>query len=342
METDDTNQPLGGATDSRAVSTTNSGESRTWLITGAGGGLGQHLASTVLEAGGNVLATDLNYDALPFLTGGSPPGLRAMALDVTDPDAAHTAVQYALSSFGGLDVLVNAAGYRSVGSVEDMSDDEFRRNMETNLFGAVNMVRAVLPVLRPQRSGHIVNISSIGGRRAQAGLGAYQTSKWALGGFSEILAREVEPLGIHVTVVEPGGIRTPWAEAPISVENLREEYEPTVGAFLRTYGQNADVQRGDPARMAKAILAITEAAEPPVRLLLGSDAVWIAPQYAAARAAEDARWHDLSVSTDFPGLGDFSETEVARMVRPPHSRPEPPDEALLRTAHPEHERKGDT
>jgi NAD(P)-dependent dehydrogenase (short-subunit alcohol dehydrogenase family) len=289
------------------------------LITGAAGGLGQHLVAAAIDAGQNVLATDLKGDALPAPEEGAPSRLRAMALDVTDAGAAREAVSYAVSSFGTLDVLINGAGYRSAGSIEDMAEDEFRRNIETNLFGAVNMVRAVLPVLRPQRSGHIVNVSSIGGRRAQAGLGAYQTSKWALGGFSEILAREVEPLGIHVTVVEPGGIRTPWAATPIPVENLREEYEPTVGAFARTYSKNADVQRGDPARMASAILAITLEAEPPVRLLLGSDAVWLAPQYAATRAAEDARWRDLSVSTDLPGLGDFSETDVARMVRPPHT-----------------------
>jgi NAD(P)-dependent dehydrogenase (short-subunit alcohol dehydrogenase family) len=290
---------------------------KTWLITGAAGGLGQQLVAAALSAGHNVLATDLRGDASPPPDEATGARLRAMAVDVTDASAAREAVQYAVTSFGGLDVLVNGAGYRSVGSIEDMPEDEFRRNLEVNLFGAVNMVRAALPVLRPQRSGHIVNISSIGGRRAQAGLGAYQTSKWALGGFSEILAREVGPLGIHVTVVEPGGIRTPWAAEPISVQNLRKEYEPTVGAFARAYTENADVQRGDPARMAQAILAITQEADPPVRLLLGSDAVWLAPQYAAARAAEDARWRELSVSTDLPGLGDFSETAVARMVRPP-------------------------
>ncbi|MGX7681231.1 SDR family NAD(P)-dependent oxidoreductase [Jatrophihabitans sp. DSM 45814] len=292
---------------------------QTWLITGAAGGLGSELVAAALDAGHNVLAADLNGDELPTPDDGAARRLRAMALDVTDTGAAREAVQYAVRSFGRIDVLVNGAGYRSVGSIEDMPEDDFRRNIETNLYGSVNMVRAALPVLRPQRSGHIVNISSIGGRRAQAGLGAYQTSKWALGGFSEILAREVETLGIHVTVVEPGGIRTPWAAAPISVENLREEYEPTVGVFARTYTENADVQRGDPARMARAILTVTQAAEPPVRLLLGSDAVWLAPQYAAARAAEDIAWRELSVSTDFAGLGDFAETAVARMVRPPHT-----------------------
>jgi NAD(P)-dependent dehydrogenase (short-subunit alcohol dehydrogenase family) len=292
---------------------------QTWLITGAAGGLGRQLVAVALDAGHNVLATDLNGDALPTPDEASQPRLRTMAFDVTDADAARAAVRYAVSAFGGLDVLVNGAGYRSVGSIEDMPDEEFRRNIETNFFGVVNMVRAALPVLRPRSRGHIVNISSIGGRRAQAGLGAYQTSKWALGGFSEILSREVAPLGIHVTVAEPGGIRTPWAAAPVRVENLRDEYEPTVGAFARTYNQNADVQRGDPARMARAILRITQEAEPPVRLLLGSDAVWLAPQYAQARAAEDAKWRELSVSTDLPGLGDFAETAVARLVRPPQT-----------------------
>jgi NAD(P)-dependent dehydrogenase (short-subunit alcohol dehydrogenase family) len=294
-------------------------EAQTWLITGAGGGLGSHLVDAVLGAGHNVLATDLSDEALTELNAAAPPRLRTMRVDVTDAGVAREAVRYAVSNFGRLDVLVNAAGYRSVGSIEDMSENEFRRNIETNLFGAVNMVRAALPVLRPQRSGRIVNVSSIGARRAQAGLGAYQVSKWALGGFSEILAREVQPLGIHVTVVEPGGIRTPWAAAPISLEDLREEYEPTVGVFARTYNENADVQRGDPVRMAQAILTITGEPDPPVRLLLGSDAVWLAPQYAAARADEDAKWRDLSLSTDLPGLDDFSETAVAQMVRPPHA-----------------------
>jgi NAD(P)-dependent dehydrogenase (short-subunit alcohol dehydrogenase family) len=294
-----------------------SSEARTWLITGAAGGLGRHLVAAALEAGHNVLAIDLKADVLGLPDGGVRSRLRTMAADVADAGAARRAVRYAISSFGGLDVLVNGAGYRSVGSIEDMPEDEFRRNIETNLFGTINMVRAALPVLRPQRSGYIVNISSIGGRRAQAGLGAYQTSKWALGGFSEVLAREVEPLGIRVTVAEPGGIRTPWAAAPISVENLREEYEPTVGVFARTYSENTDVQRGDPARIAQVILTITEEAEPPVRLLLGSDAVWLAPQYAAARAAEDAKWRELSVSTDLPGLGEFSGTAVAQLVRAP-------------------------
>ncbi|MEU4554347.1 NAD(P)-dependent dehydrogenase (short-subunit alcohol dehydrogenase family) [Micromonospora violae] len=289
---------------------------KTLLVTGAGGGLGRHLVDVGLQAGHNVLATDLTTDVLP-VPDQQQDRLRVLAVDVTSSADARTAVQYAVSEFGRLDVLVNSAGYRSVGSIEDMPEDEFRRTVEINFFGAVNMVRAALPVLRPQRSGSIVNVSTIGGRRAQAGLAAYQAAKWALGGFTEILAREVETIGIHATLVEPGGIRTPWAAAPMSVPPMQDEYDETVGAFVRTYRDNQDVQRGDPAKMARVILRITEEPQPPVRLLLGSDAAWLAPLIAEARATEDAAWREVSQSTDLDGLGDFAETSVAKMVRPP-------------------------
>lgn len=287
-----------------------------WLITGAAGGLGRHLVEAALTAGHHVLATDLRADALAELGGDRGGRLRMMPLDVTDPAAAGDAVRYAAGAFGGLDVVINNAGYRSVGSIEDMPADDFRRNIETNLFGSVNLVRAALPVLRPRRSGHFVQVSTIGGRRAQPGLAAYQTAAWALGGFSEILARELAPIGIHSTVLEPGGIRTPFAGEPIPTDGWREEYEPTVGRFARTYQRNPDVQRGDPAKIAQVILRITEEPDPPVRLLLGSDAVWLAPQIAGARAAEDAKWRQFSLSTDRDGLPDFAETEVAQLVRP--------------------------
>ncbi|HWG25883.1 SDR family NAD(P)-dependent oxidoreductase [Actinospica sp.] len=190
------------------------------------------------------------------------------------------------------------------------------RRTEARLRAAVNTVRAVLAEMRPRRAGHIINVSTIGGRRAQPGLGAYQASKWALGGFTEILAREVAPLAIHATLVAAGGIRTAWASSAVSVPHLREEYDATVGEFVRAYSLNPDVQRGDPAKMAHAILRITEEPQPPVRLLLGSDAVWLAPQIARARAREDAAWQDLSLSTDRDGLADFADTAVARMVKP--------------------------
>jgi NAD(P)-dependent dehydrogenase (short-subunit alcohol dehydrogenase family) len=289
---------------------------KTFLISGASGGLGGRLVEAALAAGHRVLATDLAAAGTVAVPEEHRDRLRVRAVDVTSSSAAREAVAYAVGEFGGVDVLVNSAGHRGVGSIEDMPEDEFRHNVEVNFFGAVNMVRAVLPVMRPRRSGSIVNVSTIGGRRAQPGLGAYQASKWALGGFTEILAREVAPIGIRATLVEPGGIRTPWAAAPMAVPAIQDEYDETVGAFARTYRANPDVQRGDPAKMAAVILMLTEEAEPPIRLLLGSDAAWLAPQITEARAAEDAAWREVSVSTDLDGLDDFADTAVAQMVRP--------------------------
>jgi len=290
--------------------------SKTFLIAGAAGGLGGRIVEAALAAGHNVMATDLSPDAVP-VPDEHRERLRIRAMDVTDPASARGAVAHAVAEFGAIDVLVNSAGARSVGSIEDMSEDEFHSDVNVNFFGAVNTVRAVLPVMRPRRSGSIINLSTIGGRRNQPGLGAYQSSKWALGGFTEILAREVAPIGIRVTLLEPGGIRTPWAAAPMPVPDIHEEYEETVGVFARTYNNNPDVQRGDPVKMAAVILRLTEEPAPPTRLLLGSDAAWLAPQIAEARAAEDAAWREVSASTDRDGLGDFADSAVARMVRPP-------------------------
>ncbi|MFE5220734.1 MULTISPECIES: SDR family NAD(P)-dependent oxidoreductase [unclassified Streptomyces] len=288
---------------------------KTFLISGAAGGLGGQVVEAALAAGHNVMATDHTPHAVTAPTQHRG-RLLLRAMDVTDPAAVGDAVAQAVAKFGTIDVLVNSAGIRGVGSIEDMPEDEFRRNVEVNFFGAVNTVRAVLPVMRPRRSGSILNVSTIGGRRNQPGLSAYQSAKWALGGFTEILAREVAPIGIRATLVEPGGIRTPWAAAPMPMPHIHAEYEETVGRFARTYNNNADVQRGDPAKMAAVILRLTEEPRPPVRLLLGSDAAWIAPQITDARAAEDAAWRVVSASTDLDGLGDFADTEVARMVRP--------------------------
>ncbi len=162
-------------------------------------------------------------------------------------------------------------------------------------------------------------MSSIGGRGASPGLGAYQSAKWAVGGFSEILAKEVGPLGIRVTVVEPGGMRTDWAGSSMRIGEVRSDYQETVGARSTRLRENADAMRGDPAKVAQAILRIASEKEPPVRLLLGSDAVFLAGANAAARAEEDAKWKALSLSTDFDGLGDFADTAIARMLTPKKS-----------------------
>ena len=205
----------------------------------------------------------------------------------------------ATKAFGRLDVLVNNAGFGHVAPFEQVTEEGFRAQIDTNFYGVVNLTRAALPVMRRQRSGHIINISSVGGRIGTPGLSAYQSAKWAVGGFSEVLAREVAPLGIRVTCVEPGGMRTDMFGLSMLADPVAPDYEPTVGAVIRATFGRAENARGDPARMAAAILRLAEEKNPPVRLLLGSDAVAGAAAALAARADEDARWKSLSLSTDF-------------------------------------------
>jgi NAD(P)-dependent dehydrogenase (short-subunit alcohol dehydrogenase family) len=169
--------------------------------------------------------------------------------------------------------------------------------------------------MRGQRSGHVIQVSSVGGRLGTAGLGAYQSAKWAVEGFTEVLAREVGPLGIKTTLVEPGGFRTDWAGSSMHIDPPSEPYEATVGALAGNARQQA-TQRGDPAKAAKAILRIASLPDPPLRLLLGTDAVFLADLVAKRRAAEDARWRDLSVTTDFDGTAPFHETALAKAIAP--------------------------
>lgn len=288
--------------------------SKVWLITGSSRGLGRDLAKAVLAAGHRLVATARRPEELHELVSHYGDRVRAVALDVKDPAAARAAVAVATSAFGRLDVVVNNAGYANVNSIEDVAEDDFRTQFETNFFGVVNVTRAALPVMRAQRDGHIIQISSIGGRGSTPGLGAYQSAKWAVGGFSEVLAKEVAPLGIRVTVVEPGGMRTDWAGASMRIDDIRSDYQPTVGAFARMHEANDQIMRGDPRKVAQAILQIAAEKQPPLRLLVGSDAVFLAGTLAAARAEEDAKWRALSVSTDFDGLMDFAETPVAKML----------------------------
>ena len=194
---------------------------RTWLITGSSRGLGRALAEVALAAGENVVATARNPDQLQDLVERYPDSARAVGLDVTDRAQAAAAVKSTTDAFGRLDVLVNNAGYANVNSVEDFAEDDFRAQIETNLWGVINLTRAALPVLREQSSGHILQISSVGGRDTTAGLGPYQTAKWAVEGFSGVLAKELAPLGIHVTLIEPGGVRTDWAGASMHVADIR-------------------------------------------------------------------------------------------------------------------------
>ncbi|MGX7679662.1 oxidoreductase [Jatrophihabitans sp. DSM 45814] len=274
---------------------------KTWLITGTSRGFGWELAKAVLAAGDLVVATARNPAQLDALVGEWGSAVRAVSLDVTDRAAAEAAVEIALDEFGALDVVVNNAGYANSAPIEEMADDDFRAQIETNLFGVVNVTKAALPVLRRQRSGHFIQFSSVGGRvGGTPGMGAYQTAKFAVEGFSEVLCNEVKPFGIKVTIIEPGAFRTDWQGSSMQRRAVGEDYDATVGAMNRYRDANDGSQPGDPARAAKIIIDLTRVDDPPLRLLLGAGAVSSVEQSSRARAAEAEKWAAVSRSADFP------------------------------------------
>jgi NAD(P)-dependent dehydrogenase (short-subunit alcohol dehydrogenase family) len=276
--------------------------SNVWLITGSSRGLGRALAEAVLAAGHHVVATARTPEQLAHLVAAYGPQVHPIALDVTDAAAARGAVQSAIDAFGRLDVVVNNAGYANVNSIEDVDEQDFRQQVETNFFGVVHVTRAALPVLRRQRSGHIIQISSIGGRLGTPGLSAYQSSKWAVEGFSEVLAKEVAPFGIHVTIVEPGGFRTDWAGRSMTrVERTIGDYDELFNPLRENRLGYSGRQLGDPARAGAALLTALDSATPPGHLVLGSDAVRLVRAARAEVDSEIGTWEKLSVSTDFPG-----------------------------------------
>jgi len=272
---------------------------QTWLITGSSRGLGRALAEAVLDAGHNLVATARRPEQVQDLVDRYPDRARAVALDVTDRAAAASAIQAAVDAFGRLDVLVNNAGYANVSSIEDFDEADFRAQLETNLWGVINVTRAALPVLREQRSGHVIQVSSVGGRVTSAGIGPYQTAKWAVEGFSGVLAKEVAPLGIKVTIIEPGGFRTDWGGSSMQLADVHPDYEATVGEMHRRRLEMDGKQPGDPVRAAQAILQVVALDNPPLRLLLGTDALTLADTSAKSRAAEAEAWAHLTTSTDF-------------------------------------------
>ena len=276
--------------------------SKVWLITGSSRGLGRALAEAVLAVGHKLVATARDPSQLADLVERYGDQVRSCALDVTDPQAAARAVEAAVRAFGRLDVLVNNAGYGNIGSIEDTSHEEIRAQIETNLFGVINVTKAAIPLMREQRSGHIIQFSSVGGRVGAMGRAAYSAAKWGVEGFSEVLAKETAPLGIKVTIVEPGGFRTDFAGSSTKLNEGRPEYDATVGAAARFQRDYDGKQPGDPAKAAAVIIQIATMDQPPLRLLLGSDAVRVVEQADLARFEADKKWRELSVSTDLePG-----------------------------------------
>jgi NAD(P)-dependent dehydrogenase (short-subunit alcohol dehydrogenase family) len=286
---------------------------KVFLVTGSSRGLGRQIAEAVLAAGHQLVATARRPAAVADLAGRYGDRVLPVPLDVTDPEAAAAAVRAGVEAFGRLDVVVNNAGYANLAAVEDITLADFREQIDANLLGVVYVTKAALPVLRAQGRGHIIQVSSVGGRLATPGLSAYQAAKWAVGGFSEVLAREAGPLGIKVTVLEPGGMRTDWAGSSMRVPPVSEPYRATVGAMAAIHSGGGATALGDPAKVAQVVLAVADLAEPPLRLILGSEAYAYATAAAAVRAESDLAWHDLTVSTDRDGATD-AERDPLRAV----------------------------
>jgi NAD(P)-dependent dehydrogenase (short-subunit alcohol dehydrogenase family) len=273
--------------------------SQVFFLTGSSRGLGREIAAAVLAAGHRLVATARRPESLAGLAERYGDRILPVALDVTDPAAARAAVAAGVAAFGRIDVVVNNAGYANLAAVEDIALDDFREQIETNLLGVVSVTKAALPVLRAQGGGRVIQVSSVGGRLATPGLSAYQAAKWAVGGFSEVLAKEVAPLGIKVTVLEPGGMRTDWAGSSMRVTPISEPYRATVGAMARAHEEiGSGGALGDPAKVAQVVLEVAAMPEPPLRLILGSEAYAYATAAATARAESDAAWHELTISTD--------------------------------------------
>lgn len=274
---------------------------RTWLITGASRGFGRALAEAVLAVGDRLVATARRPEQLADLVSRYGDQVRTVALDVTDPAAAHHAVGAAVDAFGRLDVVVNNAGYANSAPIEEMAEEDFRAQFEANFFGVVHVTRAALPVLRAQRAGTFLQFSSLGGRvGGTPGMGAYQSAKFAVEGFSEVLASEVAPFGVKVVIVEPGAFRTDWQGSSMELHTVGADYEPTVGLMNTYRADNNGTQPGDPVRAAQVLVEVVGHDDPPRRLLLGAQAVTMALEAGEARAAETRKWAEASSAADFP------------------------------------------
>lgn len=273
---------------------------RVWFITGCSSGFGRAYAEAIIAAGDRLVATARKSATLDDLVARAPDRVLAASLDVTNEAQIAAAVQQALERFGRIDILVNNAGYGLTGAIEEVSSEEWQRLFAVNVFGLAAMTRAVLPHMRAQRSGHIFNISSIAGVSGSAGLGAYSASKFAVEGMSEALAKEVAPLGIHVTIVEPGGFRTEWAGGSMQqAAQLIDAYAQSSGRLRQIWSRFSGRQAGDPARAAAVLLKVANSAQPPLHLVLGSDAFGGVEDSLQRRQYDLQTWQEDSLSTDF-------------------------------------------
>ncbi|GAA3784378.1 oxidoreductase [Flavobacterium ginsengiterrae] len=275
-----------------------------WFITGSSRGLGRNLTEAVLNIGDKVAATARDINQLADLKEKYNDQILPLALDVNNYDQIHDAVNKAVTHFGRIDVLVNNAGFGIIGAAEAYTQEQVRSQLETNLFAPIEVTRAVLPIMRKQKSGRILQISSVGGRVGNPGLTMYQAAKFGLGGFTEALAKEVAPLGIFVTSVEPGGFRTDWAGASMTYAEEIEGYEMVKQRSDFFKGGNF-VPVGDPEKAAKVMVDLVSHPNPPMHLVLGSEAITILKNADEARTEEMEKWMNVSLSTDHEDSGSF-------------------------------------
>jgi NAD(P)-dependent dehydrogenase (short-subunit alcohol dehydrogenase family) len=274
---------------------------KTWFITGCSTGIGRELAKAVVAEGSNVVVTARDPDMIQDIVVGHAASAISIRLDVTKKAQIADAVGQAQRRFGGIDVLVNNAGYGFRGAVEEADDDEIRQLFETNFFGLVALTQAVLPGMRARRRGHIINISSTAGRMAHPGSGYYSATKFAVGGLSEALRKELKPLGIHVTVVEPSGFRTDFAGRSLQQSKRTiDDYDATAGARRKERIDSHGRQPGDPVRAAAALIQITRSESPPSRFALGRAAVTRIRAELESHIKEIDAWAELSNGADFP------------------------------------------
>ncbi|MEV1328484.1 oxidoreductase [Micromonospora costi] len=270
-------------------------QGRVWLITGCSSGFGRELALAAAAAGDQVMATARRPETLGDLVEQGRGRISATALDVTQPASIRAAVQATLAAHGRIDVLVNNAGSLVLGAVEEVTMAELRQQMEVVFFGAAEVTKAVVPLMREQGSGTIVQMSSLGGQKTYPGFGAYHAAKWALEGLSETLATELAPLGVRVLIVEPGAFRTEFNNNKYVTERTAA-YEDTAGATRRLTGELSGAEPNDPVKGAAAILKVLDSDRLPVRLLLGDDAVDGLREHHEALLTEVAAWEEVSRS----------------------------------------------
>jgi len=273
----------------------------TWFITGCSTGLGRAMAKAVLAKGWNAAITARDPGSLQGIVAGHTNNALPLRLDVTDKAQVKAAVEATEKRFGSIDVLVNNAGYGYRGAVEEASEADIRQLFETNFFGLVDITQRVIPGMRQRRSGHIINISSVAGRMANPGSAFYSATKFAVGGLSDALRKEVGPLGIHVTVVEPGGFRTDFAGRSLHQSAVPiDDYAATAGVRRKENLTNDGHQPGDPDRAAQAIIKAVESPNPPFRLLLGAAAVKRVREELERQRKEIDAWEEVAVAADYP------------------------------------------